>query len=60
MRYIQWTLTNYSGEKPINLGGLLSGNIFGCVKAESGNISDVQTYRVNMKKLSDDCIMLLH
>lgn len=41
MRYIQWTLTNYSGEKPINLGGLLSGNIFGCVKAESGNISDV-------------------
>ena len=41
MRYIQWTLTNYSGEKPINLGGLLGGNIFGCVKAESGNISDV-------------------
>ena len=45
MHYIQWTLTNYSEEKPIYLGGLLSGNIFGCVKDERGNISDVPNLR---------------
>ena len=45
MHYIQWTLTNYSGEKPIYLGGLLSGNIFGCVKDERANISDVPNLR---------------
>ena len=32
MRYIQWTLTNYSREKPICLGGSLSENIFRLVK----------------------------
>ena len=52
MHYIQWTLTNYSGEKPICLGGSLSGNIFGCVKVGRGNISDVPIYSVTMKKLT--------
>ena len=45
MHHIQWTLTNYSGEKPVYLGGLLSGNIFGCVKDERANISDVPNLR---------------
>ena len=45
MHHIQWNLTNYSGEKPVYLGGLLSGNIFGCVKDERANISDVPNLR---------------
>ena len=51
MHYIQWTLTNYSGEKPICLGGSLSGNRFGCVKVERG-YQTYQNHGVNMKKLT--------
>ena len=51
------TLTNYSGEKPIYLGGSLRGNIFGCVKVERSNISDVPNLQCENEE-ADNNIML--
>ena len=40
MHYLKWFITNYSGEKPISLGGSLSGDIFEFKKVKRGNTSD--------------------
>ena len=57
MHYIKWFITNYSGEKPIYLGGSLSGDIFGCKKVERGNISDAPNLRCEHEE-ADDRLML--
>ena len=56
MHYIQWTLTNYYEEKLICLGRSQNGNIFGGMKVERGNISDVPNLRCEHE--ADDRIML--
>ena len=57
MRYIKWVSAKYTREKPIYLGGSLTGDIFGCVKIVSGNLSDVPNLRCDHEE-ADDRLML--
>ena len=57
MHYIKWVSAKYTREKAIYLGGSLTGDIFGCVKIVSGNLSDVPNLRCDHEE-ADDRLML--